>query len=177
MTPKDLVVQYQKTPSKTPSSCTKLLWRRNVFFLFQTFFVKGKVRGCWTVSHGHGNLYLLLLGWFILFYTPWEPISYKIRSSLAAKLGDTKPFFVWEKIRKAELCYCLCKIKGLDLKNRSLFRNESIGVKLASALMIFGIGCYWTNIWFALSVLTSRKICTIESSNTEKPLGTETNHH
>ena len=40
MTPKDLVVQYQKTPSKPPS--TKLLWRRNVFFLFQTFLSKEK---------------------------------------------------------------------------------------------------------------------------------------
>lgn len=112
MTPKDLVVQYQKTPSKTPSSCTKLLWRRNVFFLFQTFFVKGKVRGCWTVSHGHGNLYLLLLGWFILFYTPWEPISYKIRSP-TTKLGDTKPFFVWEKSEKLNFVV-VSKIKGLN---------------------------------------------------------------
>ena len=53
MTPKDLVVQYQKTPSKPPFYKTAV--KKECLLPFPNLFVKGKVRGCSNVSHGHGT--------------------------------------------------------------------------------------------------------------------------
>ena len=65
MTPKDLVVQYQKTPSKPPFYKTAV--KKECLLPFPNLFVKGKVRGCSNVSMVMVQLVVVLASTWVIY--------------------------------------------------------------------------------------------------------------